>query len=97
MLKHCLASNAWLLQASLVFLPGVFAQASKSRPSKSTRSAPWDLRELSLKRQAPVLSESPSRSSEEVSPKGENVKVPLFHCSSSRLGERSSLDRGLLA
>ena len=34
--------------------------------------------ELSLKRQAPVLSESPSRSGEEVSPKREGVIVPLF-------------------
>ena len=36
------------------------------------------LRELSLKRRALVLSERPSRSGEEVSPKRENVTTPLF-------------------
>ncbi|QCE10750.1 hypothetical protein DEO72_LG10g1981 [Vigna unguiculata] len=43
-----------------------------------------------FRRRAPVVSESPARSGEEVSPKKECVIVPLFLSSSPRLGERSS-------
>ena len=68
------------------------AQASGARLSESIRKPSQVLRELSLRRRAPVLSEKPSRSGEEVSPKRENATTPLFHFSSSRLGERSSLE-----
>jgi len=71
----------------------ILAQASGSRLSESIRNSPRLLRKLSLRRRALVLSEKSSRSSEEVSPKRENVKAPLFHCSSSHLGESSSLER----
>ncbi|QCD79544.1 hypothetical protein DEO72_LG1g3186 [Vigna unguiculata] len=72
---------------------GILAQTSGSRLSESIRNPPRLLPELSLRRQAPVLSEKSSRSGEEVSPKRENVKAPLFHCSSSCLGQRSSPER----
>jgi len=75
----------------------ILAQASGSRLSKSIRSSPRCLREMLLKQRAPILSEKPSRSGEEVLPKWENARAPLFLFSSSRLGERSSLERGLLA
>jgi len=74
---------------------GSLAQASESRPSESIKNPPWCLCEMSLRRQTPVLSENSSCSSEEVSPKRENMKVPLFYCSSSRLGKRSSPQREL--
>ena len=54
------------------------AQVSGARLSESIRKPSQVLRELSLRRRAPVLSEKPSRSSEEVSPEQENVAVPLF-------------------
>ncbi|QCE14541.1 hypothetical protein DEO72_LG11g1544 [Vigna unguiculata] len=54
------------------------AQASGARLSESIRKPSLVLRELSLRRHAPVLSERPSRSGEEVSPKRENVTAPLF-------------------
>jgi len=73
------------------------AQASGSRLSESIRKPTQVLRELSIRRRAPVLSESPSRSDEEVSPKREDTEsiVPLF--SSPRLGERSSLEQETLS
>ncbi|QCD83184.1 hypothetical protein DEO72_LG2g3527 [Vigna unguiculata] len=60
-------------------------------------SRPCCLRELSLRRRAPILSESLYCSDEEVSPKRENAQatVPLF--SSSRLGEKSSPERETLS
>ena len=78
MLKLHLVVNAWLLHAWTVEEPGVFAQASES---------PWNLR------RAPVLSESPSRSSKEVSPKRTRAKSHYSHFSSFRLCERSSFER----
>jgi len=55
------------------------------------------LRELSLRRVAPVLSESPSRSGKEVSPQRDNAKaiVSLFQAlalaKGARLSKRSPL------
>jgi len=54
------------------------AQASGSRLSKSIRKPSQVLRELSLRRRAPVLSEKSSRSGEEVSLKRKNTTTPLF-------------------
>ncbi|QCE10790.1 hypothetical protein DEO72_LG10g2022 [Vigna unguiculata] len=71
----------------------ILAEASGSRLSESIRNPPKLLLELSLRRRAPVLSEKSSRSVEEVSPKRENAKTPLFHCSSSHLGEKGSPER----
>jgi len=56
-----------------------------SRLSKIKAFAPFCLRELSLRRWAPSLSESTSNLSEEVSPKRECVTAPLFLFSSPRL------------
>ncbi|QCD96964.1 hypothetical protein DEO72_LG6g1674 [Vigna unguiculata] len=72
---------------------GILAQASGSRLSESIRNPPRCLRELPLRQRAPVLSKKSSCSSEEVLPKRESVKVPLFPGWSSRLGEKSSPER----
>jgi len=69
-------------------------QASGSRLSESIRKPSLVLRELSLRRQVPILSESPSCSGKEVSPKQESAIKPLFHFSSSRLGKGGSSKRG---
>ena len=69
------------------------AQASGSHLSESIRKPTQVLRELSLRRRALVLSESPSHLGEEVSPKWESATTPLFPSSSPRLGERSSPER----
>jgi len=69
------------------------AQASGARLSESIRKPSQELRELSLRRRAPVLSERPSHSGKEVSPKWENATTPLFLFLSSRLGERNSPKR----
>jgi len=66
---------------------GFLAQASLSRLGEISSTRPICLCELSLKRRAPVLRESTSRSGEEVSPKRECVTAPLFPFSSPRLGE----------
>ena len=54
------------------------AQASGARLSETIRKPSLVLCELSLRRQALVLSEKSSRSSEEVSPKREKATSPLF-------------------
>jgi len=69
------------------------AQACRSHLSESIRKPSQVLHELQLRRRAPVLSEQPSRSIEEVSPKQENATMPLFPFLSSRLGERSPPER----
>ncbi|QCD78941.1 hypothetical protein DEO72_LG1g2577 [Vigna unguiculata] len=68
-------------------------QACRSHLSESIRKPSQVLHELQLRRRAPVLSEQPSRSVEEVSPKQENATMPLFPFLSSRLGERSPPER----
>jgi len=75
----------------------ILAQASGSRLSESIKNPSRCLRKLSLRRWAPILSEKPSHSGEEVSFKRENAKAPLFHFSSSRLSEKSSPERKELA
>jgi len=70
------------------------AQVNGARLSESIRKPSQVLRELSPRWRTPVLSESPSQLRKEVSPKRESTTTPLYHFSSSRLGEGSSLERG---
>jgi len=70
---------------NLVFSP-MRASLAQARVPKV---APWNLRELSLRRRAPVLSENLTHSGEEVSPKRGTWR-PCSYFSSSRLSERSS-------
>jgi len=72
---------------------GFLAQANLSRLGEISSTRPFCLRELSLRRRAPVLSESTSRSSKKVSPQRgglastrvrDNATVPLFEPSPRR-------------
>jgi len=94
---HYLDMYAWLLQGEQWRRSDNLAQASGSCLSESIRKPTQVPRELSLRRQATILSESPSHSSEEVSPMREYVTVPLIITSSPRLGERSSPERETLS
>ncbi|QCE11223.1 hypothetical protein DEO72_LG10g2456 [Vigna unguiculata] len=89
-------AHCWVYKSFGLALSSL-AQASESSLSESIRKSTQVLRELSLKRRVPVLSESPSRSGEEVSPKREDAlaNFPLF--SSPRLDEGGSPKRETLS
>jgi len=72
---------------------GIFGQASMYRLGENSRSSPWFLLELSLRRRASVLSDESSRLSEKVLLKREHVETCSVHCSNSRLGEMGSLEQ----
>ncbi|QCD95758.1 hypothetical protein DEO72_LG6g454 [Vigna unguiculata] len=72
-MASCCTREQW---RTLVFSP----RRANLAQARVPEVAPWNLHELSLRRQAPVLSDSPSRSGEEASPKRENANatVPTF-------------------
>ena len=90
--KISFGSNGWLLHTWTMEELGIFAQASESRPSESTRSAPWTCvscrssDELLFWVRVYLAQARRSRLSE-------RTRRPYSHFSSSRLGEKSSPNR----
>jgi len=76
---------------------GFLAQASVSRLGEISSNLPRLFAQVVAQATSSVLSESLSRSGEEVSTKRENVQAIVPHFSSSHLGERSSLERETLS